>query len=261
MSQNHCVKHTACPNCKRSGNDNGNDNLAVYSDGSSFCFRCGYFETTTGIRKLKQAVSMASGRSRKPVRELQLPSDVTDELSQCATRFLGQYALTENDAKRHTILWSEYNQRLIFPYFDDTGLLAWQGRHLGNEEGKAKWFSQGNLQEVVHLVGNRNSRICVVVEDIVSAIKVAHCSKVCVNPLFGSHISVKRILQLRYFFDTLVIWLDDDVKTKVVKFASTAQSLGLDTKVVLTSEDPKALNDVQISDILNQKLTKEYLND
>lgn len=254
MSQNHCVKHTACPNCKRNGNDNGNDNLAVYSDGSSFCFRCGYFETSKGLQRLKQIVSMASGRSRKPVRELQLPSDVTDELPQCATRFLGQYALTENDTRRHTILWSEYNQRLIFPYFDDTGLLAWQGRYLGTEEGKAKWFSQGDLQDVVHLVGNRNSRICVVTEDIVSAIKVAHYSKVCVNPLFGSHISVKRILQLRLLFDTLVIWLDDDVKTKVVKFASTAQSLGLNTKVVLTSEDPKALCDYVIAEILDGKL-------
>jgi len=37
---NKVVKKTQCPECM----DTGRDNLAVYSDGSTYCFGCGYFE-------------------------------------------------------------------------------------------------------------------------------------------------------------------------------------------------------------------------
>lgn len=36
------VKHVRCPECAREGRDSKGDNLAVYEDGSVYCFACGY---------------------------------------------------------------------------------------------------------------------------------------------------------------------------------------------------------------------------
>jgi twinkle protein len=36
------IRREQCPRCKEEGHDNSHDNLAVYDDGHSYCFRCGY---------------------------------------------------------------------------------------------------------------------------------------------------------------------------------------------------------------------------
>jgi twinkle protein len=36
------IERTACPRCREEGHDNHGDNLARYSDGHSYCYRCGY---------------------------------------------------------------------------------------------------------------------------------------------------------------------------------------------------------------------------
>ena len=153
------------------------------------------------------------------------------------------------------ILWSDYYQRLIFPYFSDDGLVGWQGRYLGELPSKAKWFSQGDLKQIFHVVGNKLSRVCVLTEDIVSAIKVGHNPKVCASPLFGSHISMTRFLQLKKKYDTILVWLDKDVQTKAVKYAANGRVLGLDVRNIITDNDPKSYTDSQIEEILHGTAT------
>lgn len=247
MSNSHCTGHEPCPRCRSNGNDRGGDNLAVYSDGHKYCFRCGYTLLSSGIERLQESTNT-------PSISITLPADVDEHLPRKARDFTDNYALTNHDITNNTILWSEHWQRLIFPYFDDTGLLGWQGRYLG-DENKAKWFSQGRLHEFIHLVGNQRSRVCVLTEDIVSAIKVSHNTKVCACPIFGSHISMQRLLQLKQLFDKIIIWLDDDMKLKVVKYAQQAQSIGLPVATVFTSQDPKELSDTEIKKILNDFTT------
>ena len=243
MSHSHCTNHEPCPRCQSNGHDRSGDNLAVYSDGHKHCFRCGYTILSSGIKALKRTDDSARI-------SITLPADVDEHLPIKARNFLKNYSLTQHDITHNTLLWSEHWQRLIFPYFSDTGLLAWQGRYLGNQD-KAKWFSQGKLHEFIHIVGNKNSRVCVLTEDIVSAIKVSHNTKVCTCPIFGSHISMQRLLQLKHMFDKIIIWLDDDMKLKVVKFAQQAQSIGLPVATVFTPQDPKEYSDTEIQEILN----------
>lgn len=42
MSDSHVVDKRQCPKCAESGNDNSGDNLAVFDDGHTHCFACGY---------------------------------------------------------------------------------------------------------------------------------------------------------------------------------------------------------------------------
>lgn len=163
---------------------------------------------------------------------------------------MGDFALTSADVKQNLIMWSDYYQRLIFPYFDETGLIGWQGRYLGDGE-KSKWFSQGDLKQILHVVGNKRSRVCVLVEDIVSAIKVGHNPSVCAVPLFGSHVSMSKFLKLKKKFDTILIWLDKDVQVKAVKYSSMGRMIGLDVRNIITDSDPKTYTDLEIGDILN----------
>lgn len=234
QSDSYVIRKERCPECARLGNDKSHDNLAIYSDGHSYCFRCGY---TTGRKSIAKPIA-------KCATELVLPSDVTAELPFEARAWLGQYSLGRLDIQENNILWSDHWSRIVFPYFDDTGLIAWQGRYIPcgknqievNGKAPAKWFSQGKIHEIIHPI-KVNQRKAVLVEDIVSAIKV---SKVCGSiPIFGSSVSVKQLLRLKNVVDRVWYWLDPDVRTKSVKMASVARLYGLDAGVIFSDKDPK----------------------
>lgn len=247
MSNSHCTSHEECPRCRSNGHDRAGDNLGVYSDGHKHCFRCGYTVSASGIERL-------SLRIDTPRNTVTLPADVDEYLPTKARVFTNNYSLTEQDISNNNLLWSEKYQRLIFPYFSDTGLLAWQGRYLGDDD-KAKWFSQGPLHEFVHVVGNPNSRRIVLTEDIISAIKVAHNTNFRACPIFGSHISMQKLLQLKTMCDMIIIWMDFDMNIKSMKYAQQAQSIGLPAVTVFTEQDPKEYNDAQIQEFLNDFTT------
>lgn len=246
----HCTHHSQCPNCRKTGHDNAHDNLAVYSDGSSYCFRCGYHTSASGLAKLLT-------KTTKPVKISKnvntLPFDVSEDLPATASNFLNKFDLTKNDIKTNLLMWSEHYQRLIFPYFNDMGIAAWQGRYLG-EEKKSKWYNKGDLRSLDVVKGNRYAKTVVLCEDIISAIKIAHCPKVCVVPLFGTHVSTKRMLQLAEKYDTIFVWLDFDMKHKALSYAQQLRLVNSNSSVIYTKKDPKSLTDVEISDILNGKL-------
>ena len=148
------------------------------------------------------------------------------------------------------MLYSPKWERLIFPYFDSTGLLAWQGRYVGKETGKAKWFSQGKIHEIIHPLCVTEQK-AVLVEDIVSAIKV---SKVMgAIPIFGSSISNRQILRLKTLLEHAFIWLDPDMRGKSVKLAHTATLLGLPTTPIFSDKDPKEHTQEEILSYLTSK--------
>jgi hypothetical protein len=211
-------------------------------------------ETASGVQRLQAGSRVDHISTGKAI---VLPSDVDEQLPPRALEWLRKYTLTQQDITNNTLLWSEYQQRLIFPYLSPDGLLGWQGRYLGELPNKAKWFSQGKLHEFLHVVGNKRSRTCVLTEDIISAIKVSHNTNVCASPLFGSHISLAKLLRYKKMFDNIIIWLDDDMKTKVVKYSQMARSIGLPVSTVYTELDPKEYDDATIKELTNVFTTPE----
>lgn len=94
MSQ--CVDHIQCPRCAKHGNDRSHNNLAVYADGSKYCFSCHYFVSANGFEALKST-------SKGVNNDIRLPVDVDEQLPEKARSFLRQYALTELDIQRNNI--------------------------------------------------------------------------------------------------------------------------------------------------------------
>lgn len=247
-NDSHVIRKEACPECRRLGHDKSGDNLAVYSDGHTHCFRCAY---GTGRKSFTTT-------ARPNPTAIVLPADVTTELPFEARDWLQQYQLARLDLNRNHVMWSERWSRIIFPYFNESELLAWQGRYIPCGKNKvdingkipAKWFSQGKIHEIIHPIGVKN-RQAVLVEDIVSAIKVSrHMGAI---PIFGSSISTKQILRLKTICDILYVWLDKDIQQKAVKLSHTIGLLGLQSRTIITDLDPKLVEHEEIERILTEK--------
>lgn len=238
----YCVEHIRCPECAKLGKDRNGDNLAIYDDGSQYCFCCGFHRKANGMSSIRKAAP----RTDKPI---QLPFDSTDELPLCAMEWLKQYSLTDLDIQLQSILWSEHWKRLIFPYIIEGELLAWQGRSF-DPESKAKWFSQGNIHELLYIVGKSKLTHIVLTEDIISAMRVSKQNNVCAMPIFGSHISTKTILRLRKYYDTIDVWLDFDKAKESMQYANTIRQLGHKSNSIITPKDPKEYTDSEIKEWL-----------
>jgi len=234
----HCIDHTKCPECAKLGRDRSGNNLAIYSDGSEYCFSCGYYRKASGMRAIKKAAPRTD-------RTIQLPFDSTNELPTCVLEWLRQYSLTDLDIQLNSILWSEHWQRMILPIIIDGSLVAWQGRSF-DPQSKAKWFSQGNIHEILYLVGNTKTNHVILTEDIISAICVSKVPTVCAMPVFGSHISTKTILRLKQYYDIIDVWLDYDKAKESMKFSNTIRSIGRSSKSIITPKDPKEYSQEEI---------------
>ena len=245
----HHLRNEQCPKCASKGEDRSGNNLGIYSDGSSYCWKCGSFSSGNSFAKYTQ-------KEYPVVKTITLPSDVTDDLPEIALTYLQQFGITKTDISVHTLMWSDYQKRLIFPYFDGNGLIAWQGRYLGTELGKPKWFSQGKLQEILHVIGNKRAKRCILVEDVLSAMRISHVTSVCAVPLFGSYVSTTRMLQLRLLFDTIDVWLDYDKAKESTKYSKNLRDFGVKSYSILTFDDPKCLLESIIADCLGENQTE-----
>lgn len=245
-NESYVIRKEQCPKCRELGNDRSMDNLAVYSDGHEYCFRCGYM---AGRRTLGTA-------SPRVAATIALPADVTTQLPVEARTWLGQYSLGRLDLQQNHVMWSDKWSRIIFPYFNESGLLAWQGRYIPcgmnkvevNGKAPAKWFSQGKIHEIIHPI-KVVKREAILVEDIVSAIKV---SKFCgAIPIFGSSISQQHMLRLKILVDRVWYWLDPDMRTKSVKLANLSRLLGLEANVIFSDKDPKEHTNEEIKNYIS----------
>jgi len=244
QNDSHVIRKETCPECRKLGNDRSGDNLAVYSDGHCYCYRCGY---RTGRRTFTQQTNET--RTSTNGKEIVLPSDVTTELPFEAKDWLKTYQLTRLDTNRNHVLWSDKWSRIIFPYFNESELLAWQGRYVGEDKSKAKWFSQGKIHEIIHPI-KVVARKAILVEDIVSAIKLSNYTGAI--PLFGSSLSTQQILRLRKVVNEVWLWLDPDMRNKSVKFAHICNLLGLTAHVIFSDKDPKEHDHTDIANILRE---------
>jgi len=177
-----------------------------------------------------------------------LPYDCTINIPRHALAWLEQYKLSINTIKKHNILWSDSKESLIFPYFIEGELVAWQMRYFG-DKGYPKWITKGKIEEIIYTIGNIPLGTLVLVEDIVSAIKVSQVEQ-C-SPLFGSVITTKRLVRLSPFYNTLIIWLDYDKRKESIKFAEKARLLGFNVYNVVTEKDPKEYSYEEIRQYLN----------
>lgn len=225
-SKNILMYKTRCPKCAEQGKDNNRDNLAVYSDGHSFCFSCGYYTSPNFKERIKNNIPGI----KEPL--VLLPEDISTEIDSRGSEWLKQYNLSTDN---FTLYWSVIKQSLYFKV-DENVYIA---RYFGNNPKHPKWITYGiNNSYIKFFKPNTTSTTCVLVEDLISGYKVGkieHCSV-----LFNAHVSNKRLALLALLgYTKIIFWLDPDKYKEKIAFAKNASILGFQAKVIQTEKDPK----------------------
>lgn len=227
MNNSHLLYKTRCPKCAENGRDKHGDNLGVYSDNHSYCYSCGWGSAGSTANKLR---NMAH-RATKEIPAL--PEDITNKLGREAYDWLLQYFEPKDFPK---CLYSSSERKLYFMF--ENG--AYQYRYFGDNKDHPKWVGYGITENLIHITGVGSTSL-VLVEDIISAMKVGHISPTLC--LFGSNISLKRLAILKLLgYNEVIIWLDWDKKEYAIEAAGRAQSIGLQARVIHTKLDPKDYN-------------------
>lgn len=239
----------ACPKCREKGQDRKGDNLALYSDGHKHCFACGFHVGAHGLMAMKAALLQAQNDEK--VKEIKLPSDATHDIDFIAKTWLSYFEIYSEEVRENELLWSPSKQMLIFPFYEtpnDTDVKAWQGRCF--KEGYSRYYTCGDVENIFwfHKLNEHGKRGIILVEDCVSAMKVGRHA--CTLPLLGSSLSASKRMRLKHMSDTLIFWLDYDKVDAAYKYSAECQAIGYKTKVIVTKEDPKYYDDLEIKEIL-----------
>lgn len=255
--------YEGCPKCIERGQDSRRDNLGVYRDGSAHCFSCGFHRSGSVYKRWTAATAESSdGLSNVP--KSLLPFDNTREVPASAWQWVMQYGLPWAYWKE-SVSYSPASERLVFQVggldkdeqgnLRRTGPMAFSiGRYVGQpvaDKKHRKWHVWGDSHKHAELVlpaGNANARRVVLVEDVVSAHKVAAAGEYVGMPLFGTTIHPCHYYYLLGNNLSPVLWLDKDQEWASKKKAVQMQSiLGREVDVVITDLDPKALSFKEIN--------------
>jgi hypothetical protein len=230
------VKHEPCPKC------GSRDNLGRYADGSAWCFGCGHIEgrDRIAIRKEKEYV------------DIQLDDDLCSDFPGHVVGWLARYDVSIQEALKHGWQYAPKRDQLVFIFRDDQGTpILTQARNFWSG-AKVKYFTQGPVADVLPIFRTNKlrseDRTLVVVEDVVSAAKIARQSDAM--PCLGSHLPRQKLTRLKPFYDVLYVWLDADKLNEARDIAQQAKWLGFDTRVVYTPLDPKEYSDGEIADAI-----------
>lgn len=252
-----CISQTRCPRCAKDGHDKQGDNLAIYSDGSQYCFACGYVhhDISNYIQSARNRHIVSLEDTIKTVR---LPEDISIDYPQDTIKWINQYDLLQEDLINHNVLWSDSMSRLIFPMFSEQGCIFYTARYfnLVNSDMKqsctstglsCKWLARGN-KPLHHLVGKNT---VVLVEDILSAIKLNNLGygSVCLfGTAFLNKLDILKKITSKY--KSCYLWLDPDKFKESIIMIRHADSHGLDIRLLQSEHDPKEHS----FDYINEKL-------
>lgn len=237
------MAHTACLNPKCGSSDA----RYVYKDGSSFCFSC-----RTASRgnwnpyAYTEPVAKASG--------LPLPDDASHDFPEHVVLWVAKYGLTIEELIKHGCYYSASWDQLIYTWKDGDGrVVLWQGRNF-RPTAKAKCFTQGTPDDVLPLYGESSCPSLVIVEDPVSAMKVARFTQSL--PALGSDLSPNKLARIARLpgLSRVVVWLDGNMYPKAQRMAQRFQMLGLTACAVYTEQDPKAVSDAVMQEMLGYSM-------
>lgn len=227
-----------CPKCPST------DAFTEWGNGSKHCFSCGYHEGEKwdGLDITRNRMAFEKAKA------VHLPSDYDTYTPNFALKWLQKYDITAKEIRENRIGYSADRSLLVFPVVDrSAALLMWQGRYFGDEP-YPKWVTYGTRDDVMHFPKHHESDTIVLVEDIVSAIKVSRVTN-CM-PMFGSQLSQTMLLRVSKLFKKARVWGDPDATKKSMKTSFALTELGCPSTIIVTEKDPKEYGTADIRQIV-----------
>lgn len=241
------LKHIGCSRCGSS------DAKAMYDDGSTFCFSC----RKPTSSKVSGYVASSLRPDAEEETKVVLPSDVTQNYPEHAVAWCNKYDITVQQMLQNNMVYSKWKDQLIFTWYNGTGdLLAYQARNLNAVSKAKRYYTCGDVNSLLPIYhcrsGTINARRLVLVEDCLSAIKISYTEGLGASsmPLLGSGINLRKLTQLRPFYDVLDVFLDPDMWHKSLTIVKQAQMLAFQARAVQSDRDPKEHSYSQLKGLL-----------
>ena len=252
-----------CPKCALAGKDTARDNLAVYRDGHTHCFGCGFrTPSPMEVRLRALAEPLPAITKNNPNDNYDFPEDCVLDIPKDPMDWLKSFTITNDEIKKHRFMWSPSMEMLIFAALDkDNKVCMWQGRNFKKYPfDKPKYLTKGPKSGIIYKAGleNNKDKAVIITEDLLSAIKVGRIYQSV--PLFGSSVPLEMVRTLAKQYDILGIWLDSDKRIEAVKQALRASQY-MPTFVVESQLDPKAYHLEAITELIDMAAKQAAFKD
>lgn len=228
---------------------------------SCYCFKCGEtdfhaHEDLTLRRKLQYQ------QTKELFNDIKVPTDIvfSNQLSDDTVVWLGKAGVSPELAEHYGIGYSKYYNRAYLPIKDTKGNILFQ-QWRSVDGSQPKYINQrGASKDVLFYSDDAKvlpnhkpkERAVVVVEDILSAIRVGRLQKACA--MLGTSISNHNLLNIVELYDTIYIWTDSD-KAGIKSRKKLRRLFSLYNKTIIdiyTDKDPKLYNNQEIKNVLRR---------
>jgi hypothetical protein len=223
------IQLTACPACQKRGNDTKGDNLAEYSE-NYYCMACGYYKRKNTLNRVRDLTASNELKSSGVCDGITLNKTLATE----AKKWLLGYGLTEVEMKQFTY---DYENEVLYLYASDSYRV---GRTFA-KAASTRYISKGRKPVLTYGTGD----FCVLVEDILSAIKVGR--QYAAIPMLGAKPSDDVVNALKGY-ESIVLWGDaDKMRENIVVRNKLSERLNKPVKLCFTSLDPKEYSNLEIN--------------
>lgn len=244
---------------------NHNGCFTVYQDDetdqvSTFCFSC---LKAGGTKKKKRERSLF--KVEAPVvfpTKVELPKTFSEYIPAHIRKYLLENNMYGYLAANYKLGYVEYEQvyrpgtnqlitlrdALILPIYGPDGLARYQARSF--YPGMPKYINVGKSDILFSIPSKGFGNNCIIVEDILSAIRLHSVTSANTVACTGTHMSDENMLTLLTHSDKIIVWLDGDepgqkaARKMIQRLHCLKDIVGTDSVVisnVKTNKDPKKL--------------------
>lgn len=248
------------------------------------CFRCGYSGYIGDVHKSPEEMqAILEGLKKEKEFEaldcITLPADfqcLTDpsehedgvNIPYTAYNWFWESDIQQVVYENYNVGWSDVYSRVIIPIYEYANygsqlsrkLVGWIGRDVRKitkaerkAGGIAKYLTRKSSEyKRIFFHAPWKSNTYVIVEDVLSAMKISHACEVNAIALLTTFVPKDLLLRLRKH--KIILWLDNDQGINMMKTTTEATSLGVNCDFVQTVKDPKWYNSVAIRSYIGEHL-------
>ncbi len=248
------------------------------------CFRCGYAGYVGDVDKSPAEIKAAleALKQKKEFESMDcitLPADfqrMTDpaehnegvNIPYTAYNWFWENNIHESVFEMYNVGWSDVYSRVIVPIYDYAHmdnklarkLVGWIGRDVRKmtkterQAGNiAKYLTRKSSEyKRIYFHAPYNSDVYVIVEDVLSAMKIGSKCSVNAIALLNTYIPMDLIMKLRKH--KVLLWLDEDQLGNMMKSLHKISSVGVRCAFIHTDKDPKRYNGLVLRSKIKEAL-------